>query len=112
MNGGAGCLLYHYNRPYGDVYMEIARRFRLNGLGTYMVQELKARCRANGGVPAGRCNVDNLASRKTLSKVRLHPVREHRCGRLAVTRTAAEDGSACQRTGWGVRTASQESDAF
>ena len=34
MNGeiaGAGGVLYHYNRPYGDVYMEIAKPFRLKG---------------------------------------------------------------------------------
>jgi RimJ/RimL family protein N-acetyltransferase len=61
------------------VYMEIAQPFRLNGLGTYMVQELKARCRANGGVPAARCNVDNLASRKTLQKSGFIP-----CGNIVV----------------------------
>ncbi len=71
MNGevaGAGDVLYHYNRPYGDVYMKIAEPFRRRGLGTYLVQELKAVCRAGGRVPAARCNVQNLPSRKTLQK--------------------------------------------
>jgi GNAT superfamily N-acetyltransferase len=65
---GAGDVLYHYNRPYGDVYMKIAEPFRRKGLGAYLVQELKAVCRAGGSVPAARCNVQNLASRKTLQR--------------------------------------------
>jgi len=71
MNGavaGAGDVLYHYNRPYGDIYMGIAEPYRRRGLGTYLVQELKAVCRANKSVPAARCNVGNLSSRKTLQK--------------------------------------------
>ncbi len=36
-----GGILYHYNRPYGDLYMEVAEAFRLRGLGSYLVQELK-----------------------------------------------------------------------
>ncbi len=26
-----GGILYHYNRPYGDIYMEVAEPFRLRG---------------------------------------------------------------------------------
>jgi hypothetical protein len=37
---GAGDVLYHYNRPYGDIYMAIAEPFRRIGLGAYLVQEL------------------------------------------------------------------------
>ncbi len=29
---GAGGVLYHYNPPYGDIYMEISQRFRRKGL--------------------------------------------------------------------------------
>lgn len=74
MNGeiaGAGGVLYHYNRPYGDVYMKIAEPFQRRGLGAYLVQELKAVCRAGGRVPAARCNVNNVASRRTLQKADL-----------------------------------------
>ncbi len=74
---GAGGVLYHYNRPYGDVYMKIAEPFRRQGLGAYLVQELKAACRAEGSVPAARCNVGNLASRRTLQKAGFVP-----CGNL------------------------------
>jgi GNAT superfamily N-acetyltransferase len=76
---GAGDVLYHYNRPYGDVYMKIAEPFRQHGLGAYLVQELKAVCRAGGRVPAARCNVRNLASRKTLQKSGFVP-----CGNIVV----------------------------
>ncbi len=82
MNGevaGAGGVLYHYNRPYGDVYIKISEKFRRRGLGAYLVQELKAVCRGSGSVPAARCNVENLPSRKTLQKSGFTP-----CGNIAV----------------------------
>lgn len=74
---GAGGVLYHYNRPYGDVYMKIAEPFQQSGLGAYLVQELKKACRASGNVPAARCNITNTASRKTLQKAGFVP-----CGNL------------------------------
>jgi GNAT superfamily N-acetyltransferase len=70
---GAGGVLYHYNPPYGDIYMEIAEPFRRNGLGAYLVQELKAVCRNGEKVPAARCNVGNQASRKTLQRAGFVP---------------------------------------
>lgn len=76
---GAGGVLYHYNRPYGDVYMKIAEPFRRHGLGAYLVQELKAVCRRGGSVPSARCNVDNLPSRRTLQRAGFLP-----CGALIV----------------------------
>src|SRR5438105_2234182 len=36
-----GGILFHYNRPYGDIYMAVAEGFRRRGLGSYLVQELK-----------------------------------------------------------------------
>jgi GNAT superfamily N-acetyltransferase len=82
MNGGiagAGGVLYHYNRPYGDLYMKIGESFRLKGLGTYLIQEMKKVCRTNGDVPAARCNVNNLPSRGTLQKAGFIP-----CGNIVV----------------------------
>lgn len=70
---GAGGVLYHYNRPYGDVYMAVAERARRRGIGAYLVQELMRVCREGGSVPAARCNIDNLASRKTLQKAGFVP---------------------------------------
>jgi GNAT superfamily N-acetyltransferase len=74
---GAGGILYHYNRPYGDIYMKIAGPFQCKGLGAYLVQELKRACRASGSIPAARCNIRNLASRRTLQKAGFTP-----CGNL------------------------------
>ncbi|HLK65440.1 MAG TPA: GNAT family N-acetyltransferase [Bryobacteraceae bacterium] len=74
---GTGGVLYHYNRPYGDLYMRIVEPFRGRGLGAYLVQELKAACRAGGSVPAARCNIGNMASRRTLQKAGFVP-----CGNL------------------------------
>ena len=63
---GKGGILFHYNRPYGDIYMEVSEGFRGRGLGRYLVQELKRQCRELGAVPCARCNPDNIPSRRTL----------------------------------------------
>jgi GNAT superfamily N-acetyltransferase len=63
-----GGLLFHYNRPFGDIYMEVAQTHRRRGLGSFLVQELRRTARLGGHVPAARCNVDNLASQATLRR--------------------------------------------
>jgi len=73
----AGDILFHYNRPYGDIYMKVAEPFRRRGLGTFLVQELKRVCYEGGSIPAARCNPKNLASRKTLQKAGFVP-----CGHI------------------------------
>lgn len=72
-----GGILFHYNRPYGDIYMEVTEPFRQRGLGSFLVQELKRVCYEGGHVPAARCRVDNVASRKTLQKAGFVP-----CGHI------------------------------
>jgi GNAT superfamily N-acetyltransferase len=72
-----GGILFHYNVPYGDIYMEVAEPFRRRGYGSYLVQELKRTCYEMGNVPAARCNASNTASRATLQKAGLLP-----CARL------------------------------
>src|SRR5689334_17572568 len=47
-----GDILFHYNRPYGDIYMKVGESFRRRGLGTYLVQELKRICYEGGSIPA------------------------------------------------------------
>ncbi|MGI8970144.1 MAG: GNAT family N-acetyltransferase [Dehalococcoidia bacterium] len=74
--GGA---LFHYNPPYGDLYMEVAEPYRRRGYGSYLVQELKRACYEMGKLPAARCNAANVASRKTMQKAGLLP-----CGRILV----------------------------
>ena len=72
-----GGILFHYNRPYGDIYMEVKEPFRRHGLGTYLVLELKRVCYEGGSVPSARCNPTNVASRKTLQKAGFVP-----CGNI------------------------------
>jgi GNAT superfamily N-acetyltransferase len=74
-----GGILFHYNRPYGDIYMEVAEPFRRCGIGSFLVQELKRVCYEGGNVPAARCNPKNIASRKTLQKAGFVP-----CGHILV----------------------------
>lgn len=66
-----GGFLLHYNKPFADLYMEVRNDRRLRGIGSYLLQELKAQCYLNGRVPAARCDFQNLASRATLIKAGL-----------------------------------------
>jgi GNAT superfamily N-acetyltransferase len=68
-----GGILFHYNPPYGDIYMEVAEPFRRRGLGAYLVQELKRLAYALGSLPGARCSPDNVASRLTLQKAGFVP---------------------------------------
>lgn len=72
-----GGLLYHYNPPYGDIFMSVAESHRRRGLGSFLVQELKRTAYELGKIPACRCNVNNIPSRKTLQKAGFVP-----CGNL------------------------------
>lgn len=72
-----GGILFHYNRPYGDIYMEVHEPFRKRGFGSFLVQELKRVCYALDRVPAARCNPGNVASRQTLQKAGFVP-----CGHI------------------------------
>jgi len=73
----SGGILFHYNRPFGDIYMEVVEGFRGRGLGAFLVQELKRVCYEGGHVPGARCNPDNEASRRTLQKAGFVP-----CGHI------------------------------
>jgi GNAT superfamily N-acetyltransferase len=68
-----GGILFHYNEPYGDVYMDVAEPFRRRGFGAYLVQELKRAAYELGSIPCARCGADNLPSRKTLQKAGFVP---------------------------------------
>lgn len=77
-----GGILYHYNRPYGDIWMEVAEPFRMRGFGTYLVQELKRICYEAGSIPCARCNTTNTASRRTLQKAGFVPCAHLLTGKL------------------------------
>jgi GNAT superfamily N-acetyltransferase len=73
----AGDILFHYNRPYGDIYMKVSEKHRRRGLGSFLVQELKRICYEGGSIPAARCNPGNVASRNTLQRAGFVP-----CGHI------------------------------
>jgi RimJ/RimL family protein N-acetyltransferase len=68
-----GGILFHYNPPYGDIYMEVAGAYQRRGFGSYLVQELKRICREMGNIPAARCNEGNVGSRRTLERSGMLP---------------------------------------
>lgn len=68
-----GGLALHYNPPYGDLYMEVAGAHRRQGLGSYLIQELKRVCYGIGRIPAARCGAENLPSRLTLQRAGMFP---------------------------------------
>lgn len=72
-----GGILFHYNRPYGDIYMETRDAFRRRGLGAFLVQELKRVCYEGGHVPAARCGANHQASQRTLQRAGFAP-----CGHI------------------------------
>ena len=78
-----GGLTFHYNPPYGDVYMEVAAAHRRRGLGSYLVQELKRLCYEMGRVPAARCHQSNVGSRGALQRAGLLPCARVVQGRLS-----------------------------
>lgn len=72
-----GGVLFHYNPPFGDLYMAVNERYRQRGYGSYLVQELRRIAYEIGKVPAARCDAPNHASRKTLLKAGMR-----QCGRM------------------------------
>lgn len=78
-----GGILFHYNRPYGDIYMDVGEKFRRRGLGSYLVQELKRECYKLGAIPCARCSPTNVASRKTLQRAGFVPVAHILIGAIA-----------------------------
>ena len=63
-----GGFLLHYNMPFSDLYMEVKTDCRRMGYGSFLIQELRKQSWIAGRVPAARCNIDNIASKKTLLK--------------------------------------------
>jgi len=95
---------FHYNPPYGDVFMEVAEPYKRRGYGRYLVQEVKRICREMGRQPVTRCNVSNIASRQTLQKAGFLP-----CARSANRAGGPRNSKEEFRHGvWNVSLASSE----
>ncbi|GAO43384.1 GNAT family N-acetyltransferase [Flavihumibacter petaseus] len=80
-----GGVLFNYNFPYGDLYMEVPEAHRRKGYGSYLIQEIKRQVYLHGRVPAARCNPDNTASRKTLEKAGFRTCGERKKGLLTIS---------------------------
>ncbi len=78
-----GGVNFHYNPPFGDIYMEVSEGLRRQGLGSYFVQELKRVTYELGQVPCARCNTANVASRRTLQRAGFAPCGHILLGSLA-----------------------------
>ncbi len=63
-----GGYVWNYNYPFIDLYYEVKEEHRKNGFGSLIVQELKKEAYRLKRVPAARCNVKNIASKRTLIK--------------------------------------------
>lgn len=68
---GTGDFYLHYNPPFADLWMEVMAAERRQGIGSFVLQELKKECYLAGRVPAARCNIDNAASKACLLKAGL-----------------------------------------
>jgi len=68
-----GAFATHYNPPFVDLYMEVRPDQRRRGYGSYLAQELKRLAVAADKMPCARCNLDNVASRKTLLRAGMIP---------------------------------------
>lgn len=77
-----GGLLFHYNKPFADLYMEVDPAFRQRSVGSFLVQELKRTCRSLGREPAARCDARNVASRRCLERAGLRACAEMRISRV------------------------------
>ena len=77
---GTGGILYHYNRPYGDVFMEIAEPFRRRGLGAFLVQELKPHLLRRRQRPRRPLQREQRRVAVHAPEGRVLAVREHRDG--------------------------------
>ncbi|HVF39265.1 MAG TPA: GNAT family N-acetyltransferase [Gemmatimonadaceae bacterium] len=70
---GNGGILFHYNPPYGDVYVHVNEEFSGRGFGSFLVQELKRLCYELGAIPAARCDPTNTVSQRTLQRAGFLP---------------------------------------
>jgi GNAT superfamily N-acetyltransferase len=93
-----GGLLFHYNVPYGDIFMAVAEPLRRRGFGGYLIQQLKRVCYESGRIPAARRNVSNVASRATLQKAGMMPCARVLTGVIPDWNHSSEHGTESRRT--------------
>ena len=72
-----GGYLCHYNPPFADLFMEVRPDMRRRGFGAFLIQEIKKAAYQAGKVPCARCDLANVASRRTLNRAGMIP-----CGHI------------------------------
>ena len=77
-----GGYLSHYNPPFVDIFMEVRPDMRRRGLGAYLVQEIRRVAQEAGHAPCARCDVGNIASRRTLHRAGMIPSAHIVSGRI------------------------------
>jgi RimJ/RimL family protein N-acetyltransferase len=70
---GVGAIFDDFNLPFAELGMMVPGTFRNRGYGTYILQELKTQCYRRGLIPTSRCDVRNVASRRTHLKAGFLP---------------------------------------
>ena len=78
-----GYLTHRSNPPYADLFFEVVGHARRQGIGSFLVQELKRLCNKEGLKPTARCDPSNEASLKMLEKAGLAPVASLMVGEVA-----------------------------
>ena len=73
----AGDILFHYNRPYGDIYMKVAEPFRRRGLGSVPGPRVEEGVLRASECPGGALQSQEHRLRKTLQKAGFVP-----CGHI------------------------------
>ena len=89
-----GGFMLHYNMPFADLYMEVRKDSWGHGFGSFILQEVKKACYLAGRVPAGRCHLQNGASRATLIKAGLRV-----CGFMLSGKVKTENADPTSATG-------------
>ncbi|MCP4182278.1 MAG: GNAT family N-acetyltransferase [Hyphomicrobiales bacterium] len=54
--------------PFADIGMIVDRKYRRQGIGAWILTQLKAYCYSQNTVPICSCAVENIVSRKTIEK--------------------------------------------
>lgn len=85
---GRGGIMFHYNVPYADIYMEVTEGSRRRGYGAFFVQELKRIAHEMDAIPCARCSPGHVASRRTLQKAGFVP-----CGHILLATVASTPAS-------------------
>jgi predicted acetyltransferase len=57
-----------HGRKYGDIGMHVVEVYRRKGIGAYIITQLKEHCYGKNLIPMACCDVENIASKKTLEK--------------------------------------------